>query len=157
MLRITLAQPRRFGGGDRGGGREKGSVKGHAKANIEDLPDVIRSNARNVSGTIAQSVSGKRERMQFRSRCSRVLQLACDRSCGGGVRSPAPCFLFQKGGVKGSAFRAKQMFLSPSSSFCFLSFLSSSLFPSTYRPPIFRLASARSACSAVFAPRCFLT
>lgn len=112
MLRITLAQPRRRG---------RRGVKGHAKANTEDLPDVIRSNARNVSGTIAQSVSGKRERMQFRSRCSRVLQLVCNRSCGGVPEVPWPVFLFQKG-VKGSAFANTHVSF-PFSFFIFPSFL----------------------------------
>ena len=112
-----------------------GVNKGHAKANTEDLPDVIRSNARNVSGTIAQSVSGiKEKRMQFRSRCSRVLQFACNSFLRRRAKSYTPCFLFQKG-VKGSAFANTHFFSFP---FFFLLntfFLPSSLFP--YRPPIF--------------------
>jgi len=90
-----------------------GVNKGHAKANTEDLPDVIRSNARNVSGTIAQSVSDiKEKRMQFRSRCSRVLQFACNSFLRRRAKSYTPCFLFQKG-VKGSAFANTHFFSFP--------------------------------------------
>lgn len=98
------------------------------------MPEMSRALLRNLL------VVKERERMQFRSRCSRVPRLACDRSCGG-VRSPVPCFLFQKGS-KRECFR-KYMFLFLFFSFIFSSFLL--LFPSTYRPPIFRLSSALGA------------
>lgn len=89
--------------------------------------------------------------MQFRSRCSRVPQLACDRSCGG-VRSPVPCFLFQKGGSKRECFR-KHTFLSFVAFFFFLSFLPSSLFsprPTDRQFFVYPRSVRRSFASTVF-------
>lgn len=146
MLRITHWRSQGVGGNGAGS-------RAKAKANTEDLPDVIRSNARNVSGTIAQSVSGKREkRMQFRSRwlsCAPQLARLRPHPRAGVAEVLRPVSYFQKG-VKGNVLSQIHVSFSVLVFFLlfFLSLLPSSLFPSTYRPPIFRLSSALG-CSAV--------
>jgi len=122
--------------------RGDGGVKGHAKANTEDLPDVIRSNTRNVSGTIAQSVSGKRE-----THAVTLTVFSCSpaRLRPFLRRRTKSCALFpiSEGGEKGVL---SQIHVS------FLSFLPFSSFPSTYRQ--FFVYPPRSVqCS--FALRCF--
>lgn len=115
----------------------------------EDLPDVIGSNARNVSGTIAQSVSGKRERMQFRSRCSRVLPSSPATVPAAVCEVLRPVSYFQKG-VKGECFRK-----------IYVSFLFFFIFPSfllvSFDLPTANFYPPRSVQVQFFALRCFLT